>query len=173
MGLDMYLHRRHYIGGMYDFDGHHVEGSVDITINGKQLPIDIEKVEYIEERVGYWRKANQIHRWFVINVQGGVDECRPFDVDIDQLKELLEICKLVDSKIKLVGKNGEKVIENVDEIKELLPTQSGFFFGSTDYGKWYADQVKYTIEILEQVVKEDEEYRQQGFDPEYEYLASW
>ena len=50
MGLDMYLHRRHYIGGMYDFDGHHVEGSVDISINGKQLPIDIEKVEYIDEK---------------------------------------------------------------------------------------------------------------------------
>lgn len=172
MGLDMYLHRRHYIGGMYDFK--EVEGEINISIEGKRLPIDLKKLEYIEERVGYWRKANQIHHWFVINVQGGVDECRPFDVDIDQLKELLRLCKEVYSKIKFVKKDDfTEVIENADEIASLLPTSEGFFFGSTDYDQWYSADIWETIAILETVIKEDEEYRKLGFDPEYEYLASW
>ena len=29
----------------------------------------------IIEQVGYWRKANQIHNWFVENVQDGEDDC--------------------------------------------------------------------------------------------------
>lgn len=174
MGLDMFLTRRHYIGGMYDYDGHHVEGSVDVSINGKQLPIDIKKLKYIEEDVGYWRKANQIHRWFVVNVQDGVDDCRPYEVEIEQLRDLLILCKDVDSRIILVkAEDGTEVIENTSEIASLLPRSDGFFFGSTDYGRWYADQIKSTIEILEKVIVEDHKYRKEGFYPEYEYLASW
>lgn len=34
----------------------------------------------ISEQVAYWRKANQIHRWFVNIVQGGEDDCNPYEV---------------------------------------------------------------------------------------------
>lgn len=34
----------------------------------------------IAEDVGYWRKANAIHAWFVKNVQGGVDNCQSHEV---------------------------------------------------------------------------------------------
>lgn len=33
--------------------------------------VNPEKVEYIEEEFGYWRKANAVHKWFVDNVQNG------------------------------------------------------------------------------------------------------
>ena len=171
MGLDMYLYRRLYVGGVYNSDWHPVDGTIDITVEGKHLPIDLYKVEDITERVGYWRKANQIHKWFVMNVQGGVNECRPFDVDIEELKELLELCKLVDSKVKLVEKGDDTVIENAEEIASLLPTSEGF--GSTDYDSWYVRDIQNTIEILETVIKEDEERRKQGIEYDYEYLASW
>src|SRR5690606_27196657 len=64
--------------------------------------------------VAYWRKANHIHNWFVENVQGGVDNCEPFEVTKDKLQELLNLCQLV--------------YTNKDKAKELMPTSGGFFF---------------------------------------------
>ena len=42
--------------------------------------------------VAYWRKANAIHRWFVNNVQDGIDECQETIVTRNQLFTLLQIC---------------------------------------------------------------------------------
>ncbi|MBI0579191.1 hypothetical protein IEC97_17610 [Neobacillus cucumis] len=45
------------------------------------------------EEVAYWRKANQIHNWFVENLNDGTDE-PVFTVEVtkDQLKELYKLC---------------------------------------------------------------------------------
>jgi cysteine desulfurase len=40
----------------------------------------------------YWRKANQIHAWFVQNVQEGVDECERHWVPREKLVELRDLC---------------------------------------------------------------------------------
>ena len=183
MGLDMYLTRKVYIGAEYEH--RKVTGTIDIQIEGKPVDIEFKKVSYIEERAAYWRKANQIHNWFVQNVQGGVDECQPSDVSIEQLRELVEICKKVKAIAKLqTGQiaNGEtmtetgwqknlqegSVVTNAEEIEELLPTQGGFFFGGTEYDEWYMRDIDSTIEQLEPYIT-DEKYK---FD-EFEYRASW
>ena len=36
----------------------------------------------------------------------------------------------------------DRVLENHSLAEDLLPTQGGFFFGSTDYDKWYFEDVK-------------------------------
>lgn len=41
-------------------------------------------------RVGYWRKFDPLHRWFVSNVQEGHDDCRPAYIAPDVLAELEE-----------------------------------------------------------------------------------
>ena len=69
MGLDMYLSRKKYIGANWEHRG--ITGTIDIKQKDKSIPIDFNKVTYIEEEVGYWRKANQIHKWFVDNCQDG------------------------------------------------------------------------------------------------------
>ena len=84
--------------------------------------------------VGYWRKANHIHNWFVNNIQEGQDDCREYEVSRKQLAMLLSICK------ELIS-NG-----NPDE---LLPTTSGFFFGGTEYNNYYFIKIKNTIDIIE------------------------
>lgn len=69
-----------------------------------------------------------------------------------------------------------KVISNAGEVAELLPTQSGFFFGSTDYDEWYLQDIDDTINLLEQVLKEHAELVAEGvaeWDIEYDYQASW
>ena len=125
----------------------------------------------IIEEVGYWRKANAIHKWFVDNVQDGEDNCGYYKVAPEQLEELLNICKLIKQKCILKkGKiangyrfeNGKEVpimedgeyIENPEVAAEYLPTQSGFFFGGTDYDQWYMKDIESTIEILTKVLKE-------------------
>lgn len=88
----------------------------------------------------YWRKANAIHNWFVENVQDGVDECNEYDVSVEKLKELLNICN--------------DVLEDNDLAETLLPTQGGFFFGTTDYDEWYFENVAKTAVFLTNTIAE-------------------
>lgn len=124
----------------------------------------------IFEQIGYWRKANHIHNWFVENVQDGIDECDTYEVTKEQLEDLLSVCKEVLNNSKLVkGKviNGQKYengkmvniyqdgeyIEDSSVAEELLPTTSGFFFGGTEYDEWYYKDVENTINIIEDVLR--------------------
>lgn len=167
MGLDMYLIRKKYVGAEY---GHRkVKGTVYITIGDKQLPIDFNRIVYIDEKVSYWRKANAIHKWFVDNVQDGVDNCQSYYVSTKKLEELLELCK----KVKKTAKVKDGIIENVEEIEELLPTTDGCFFGSTNYDEWYMQDIDYTIKILGQILREEKKLNEQGFYSDFEYSSSW
>lgn len=167
MGLDMYLIRKKYVGAEY---GHRkVKGTVYITIGDKQLPIDFNRIVYIDEKVSYWRKANAIHKWFVDNVQDGVDNCQSYYVSTEKLEELLELCK----KVKKTAKVKDGIIENVEEIEELLPTTDGCFFGSTNYDEWYMQDIDYTIKILGQILREEKKLNEQGFYSDFEYSSSW
>lgn len=116
------------------------------------------------EQVGYWRKANQIHNWFVENCQEGIDECQYSFVSEEQIKELLATCK----KVVELQKQHDIVGGVTEELEELLPTQGGFFFGSTDYDVWYFQDVEGTIKILEKVIEETDFETQQLF-----YQSSW
>jgi len=157
MGLDMYLEKRTFIGAEYEHL--EVKGTCRITKQGKKVPIKFKRISTINERIGYWRKANQIHAWFVKNVQKGVDDCRQYSVSLEQLKELVTNCKTV---LKEKGK-----------ADKLLPSQSGFFFGGTGYDEYYFDDLKYTVKMLNQIIKElEKEYANKNFSEIY-YRSSW
>lgn len=136
MGLDMYLSKKTYVKH-WDHKG---DDNYEIIVKkaGKVVEsINTKQITNIEEEVGYWRKANAIHQWFVDNVQDGVDECQESFVPVSKLQELLDICLYIKKDNKLAD--------------ELLPTQGGFFFGSTDYDEWYLQTIDQTIEILEKI----------------------
>lgn len=141
MGLDMYLHKKIYVGANYRHNK--ITGKIELYRDGKPINVDLNKVSEIVESVGYWSKANHIHKWFVDNVQDGEDNCTEYYVSKEQLKDLLKLCK--DS------------LENKDKAQELLPTSSGFFFGSTDYDEYYYKDIEYTIKIIEPLIESDEE----------------
>ena len=104
------------------------------------------------EDVGYWRKANQIHRWFVENIQHNIDNCAMYYVSKESLCELKELC--------------EKVLEDKKLANELLPVGRGFFFGSVEYDEWYFKDLEYTVEKLDELLK-NEKY---DF---YKYQSDW
>ena len=164
MGLDMYLWRDVYIGASW-----HSEYRIQVDIkdtsntNPKTFSIHPQKINSIREEFGYWRKANQIHKWFVDNVQDGQDDCKPYYVSKDKLKELLDTCnKVITYRDKPLSKEVEQALDS------LLPTQSGFFFGGLEYDEWYFDQIQDTIDILNQVDFSEDEY-----PVSYYYEASW
>lgn len=73
----------------------------------------------IIEEVGYWRKANQIHNWFVENVQDGIDDCSYHnEVTKEILEELLDICQRVLDGCELVKTAAE--IAKLDHIHVLI-----------------------------------------------------
>jgi hypothetical protein len=152
MGLDQYLYKRTYIYSG-DWVKEEVRQSVSVTKGGSPDPkIKQEKIKYVVEEVGYWRKANAIHKWFVDNVQKGVDNCGVYIVTAKQLEDLLDTCK--------------EVLDNKDKAPELLSSQEGFFFGGTDYDEYYFGDIIQTIEILEECLADE-------LADEFEYTSSW
>ena len=110
----------------------------------------------------YWRKANQIHDWFVHNAQNGIDDCMSYPVDVDILAYLqYDIDTILDgvkfpSKDKMYaeGNDWNAPDSNISLAENLLPTSSGFFFGGKDYNKWYFDDLRNTKKFLRSVLKQ-------------------
>ena len=151
MGLDMYLEKRTDVRH-WGFQKDEEQFEVVIKKGGVTYPsIKSDRITNITEELGYWRKANQIHRWFVENVQDGVDNCGEYFVSKADLQSLLDVCLAV----KLDHSQAE----------ELLPAASGFFFGNTDYDEWYYNDIDNTIDILKEALTDD--------NASYYYSSSW
>ncbi len=152
MGLDMYLYKKTYIR-QGDFYKPESVNEVIVKTGGEiDTKIDPKKIKYVVEEAGYWRKANQIHRWFVENVQKGTDDCGSYWVDREKLEELLGLCKRVNENHSLADK--------------LLPSTSGFFFGGTEYDEWYYNDIESTIKIIEECLSDEDA-------DDFEYSSSW
>lgn len=162
MGLDMYLYLRKYEScskwSTKDFEKKKKEFYPEEL---KELGDNIAKnnfmTKHTEYQVAYWRKANQIHSYFVENCADGEDDCRPVYVGLRKLKELVSLCR--------------EVIENPKKAEDILPTQDGFFFGSVEYDECYEQDLEYTVEQLEPIIKFLES--PEGKDYDVIYRASW
>lgn len=144
MGLDMYMTKKHFIWS---------KDRAKIARDKTGHNIKPERVQEIIEEVGYWRKANAIHRWFVENVQGGKDDCGGYSVSRGDLRKLLSLVK--------------EVLADNSKAEELLPTQSGFFFGETEYDEWYFEDLQSTETLLTELLQEKDD------GDTYYYHSSW
>ena len=144
MGLDMYLSAKKYLWK---------SDAVDTKIS-RQISDELNlprRVKEISVEAMYWRKANQIHDWFVENVQDGMDECKPHHVSREDLESLLKDCRAA-----LYHKDSN-----------ILPPAEGFFFGSTEIDDDYWDDIERTAREIEAVLTElDDTW-------EFEYCSSW
>ncbi len=179
MGLDMYLEKRTYVK---NWDHMKPAEKHIVTVTGPaEKNIKCERISEIVEEAMYWRKANAVHQWFVTNVQNGQDNCGHYYVSTEKLEELASLCErivkattLIEGKVKNGSNQDGPIIEDgkimdyesAKLASELLPTTSGFFFGSTDYNEWYFDDVKETAEKLRALLNE-------GDGGSYYYHSSW
>lgn len=166
MGLDMYLSARKYIQQVdYKFENgqHSKEYNPEYKTLESFFPAGASEYSdnsggYVEITIGYWRKANHIHKWFVDKTQSGEDKCEPSWVTKEQLQDLRVLCQMV--------------LDEPDKAQELLPSESGFFFGSTEYDEWYMESTKHTINVLDNAIQLiDNEPDKWGLD--IQYRASW
>ena len=169
MGLDMYLEiRKNEYRSKYSKDKGSrlkLEYPKDITEFIPNLT-DLRISRQTNYEVGYWRKANQIHNWFMQNCarrdeyDNPIDDCRPIEITVDKLEELLDTCKKVLADHSLAG--------------SLLPTADGFFFGSTEYDDYYFGEIEQTVEIIEPVLKfAKHKLEIKDYVWEVYYQASW
>jgi hypothetical protein len=150
IGLDMYLYNEEYIGDWENTPMMKVWKVVNTVLPAPDH-MKGNHHYYIKNQVGYWRKANAIHAWFIHNCADDVDDCTDVYVPLEKLIELRDICMAI--------------VEAPDRAESMLPTQSGFFFGGLDYNEWYMDQLKYTIEVIDYVLTLT--------NPTIYYRASW
>ncbi len=151
MGLDMYLTKHTYVKN-WDHLSPEERHTITVTRKGEKTHVKPERISHIIEEVGYWRKANAIHSWFVENVQSGDDRCELSSVSREQLTELLALVN--------------EVLNNRTRAEELLPSQAGFFFGSTEYDEYYFEDLKLTKEILENALEDNDKSK-------FYYQSSW
>lgn len=131
------------------------------------------------EELGYWRKANAIHNWL-----SRADSGEDVEVSWDNLMRLGEICtevlqstSLESAKVmngsRLVGGSWEPNIvsglrlSNITVAESLLPTQDGFFWGSTAYDQGYWNDLLHTIIIINKILLVKNKYKK------FIYNANW
>ena len=112
MGLDMYLTGKKFFTGLAD-----------------ERPKDDEGYEIEEVRIelGYWRKHANLHGYIVQTFANGEDNCQDIELDLDQLKALLEVVK--------------------EPAK--MPKTEGFFFGESVNDD---EQIKDDTEIITKAI---------------------
>lgn len=137
----------------------------------------------IDSGVIYWRKANAIHKFFCDNgslAKDGQEQVGYYYIDRQDLMKLLDFIHTITSdKIKVEdinyydiekGGNVTETVEyklNITAAQELLPSTSGFFFGSTDYDYWYFRDLQRTADLIKRELTDH---------PSHEtwfYYASW
>jgi hypothetical protein len=158
MGLDMYLYASKYVSDseLFDKDSPKKYAEIIKAVSAEEFPKGAFGSATVDIQVGYWRKANAIHDWFVQNCQGGEDDCRKSHVSRDTLIELREACATV------LAEKG-----NRDRAEEFLPTAVGFFFGSEEYDEYYYEYLQDTITLINTLLVTVPE------DWDFAYQSSW
>lgn len=156
MGLDMYLYLKK------DEYASSYRGTCEYPHELREIKADLDKRSFTSMtkttayKVGYWRKANAIHKWFVDVCGEGVDDCRPCEVGWDNIRELRDMC--------------EEVLADHNKAESTMPTQEGFFFGGVQYDDYYYEELQYTKDLIDKLLKlkltEDGDWY-------LEYCASW
>jgi hypothetical protein len=155
MGLDQYLTAKCYYSPMeWRPEEHRTRYSKIVEAVQAEDFVDAELPSVdVAVKVGYWRKSNQIHNWFVKNVQDNEDDCREYHVGRTQLVELRDLCR--------------KVLHDHSLADDLLPARAGFFFGSTEYDEWYFGDLESTVAMIDRaVIKVPQDW-------DFYYQSSW
>lgn len=182
MGLDQYLTADVYVGAKYRSVKQNVLEVTKKCYNKNEIVHYDDCTEYpthnisnIIYDIGYWRKCNWVHKWFVDNVQDGKDDCEEYIVSEQKLDELDKVCEniLSVSTDFAFGKKGVTKQTLLKTIDELLPPSDGCFFGAVDMQddrnlEYYIQSIAETQGFIELARKYKKE-----FDAVIYYQSSW
>lgn len=89
--------------------------------------------KFESKNVAYFRKVN-----FLLPFFGYEENCSDIEIDKYQVEDLVNACQTILDTLKTSGTQVATEVAN-----EMLPTEGGFFFGSTEYDEWYFKDVEY------------------------------
>lgn len=119
-----------------------------LDIYFKKTKIDQNPEEVSSEEVAYFRKVNFLVEFF--KYEGNLDWQKVSKI---QIEELISRCN--------------SVLRDHNLADSALPTQAGFFFGSTDYDKYYFQDVGIVRSKMQKILKET------NWDEEQLWLICW
>ena len=128
---------RPLIAGNYDWKIRPFTENGVVELPKLEEMLNTEVEDYYEPYNAYFRKVNFLFAYFQ-NKGKMVDEYYAF-VDLDDVDDIISRC--------------ERVLANPELANELLPTQSGFFFGGTDYDEYYFYDVEDCLRQMKQYRK--------------------
>lgn len=103
---------------------------------GLDMYLQVKNKQTGEDRLIHsWRKANQIRQWFVSHYEQNPQEQLKISLTTEDIDALIAEIEIVLQKPELAP--------------HLMPTSDGFFFGSTDYDDDYFEELKDTLQYLE------------------------
>lgn len=138
------------------------------------------------EECCYWRKANQIHKWFSDRFIKQQDPWGLYEVEEKDIQGLLLLCKLLkkvkespDEELSWVDTNWFSYLNQDPDDKKgwdidcadmlayalLPPDNLGCFFGSGEVDEWYWEDIDDTIDQLTKALSQNY--------VSYYYCASW
>lgn len=94
------------------------------------------------QEVAYFRKVNFLVRYFW-------DQLHKFDYE--------DMCYLSNLDLLKLKERCLQVLKDHSLAEELLPTMSGFFFGSTEYDEYYFEDLEFVVEDMTEILEHAED----------------
>ena len=127
MGLDIYLLRKVYIGAGCGSRWLKIEGTLDVRKNGKNVPVELNRIWEITECVGYWRKFAPLHQWMLENALSGKNDCLEHVISQEVISKLNADCERL-FLLKKIGSHQQKRFFPIFTLKKLIWTSWKNFY---------------------------------------------
>ena len=144
---------------MDKYNNDELKSEIVVTIPVKDADavdcFDMGKFEKTE--AAYFRKVN-----FLLPFFGYEENCSDIEIDKYQVEDLVNACHTILDTLETSGKQAATEVAN-----EMLPTEGGFFFGSTEYDEWYFKDVEYVLNKFTTILDNTD------WDNETLYMHCW
>ena len=145
MGLDMFLFKRKKVR------------DDDKELNKSAYNQRVYRSRKNQKEILYWRKANMIRSWFVNHTALMSNDDGVY-------------IPLTRPTLELLRSDLEDTLNDHNLATVLFPTSSGFIFESTEYNEYYWNDLKYTLERVNDILDNNDV----DWDNEIvEYCDSW
>ena len=161
--------------------------------NVKIMEAFADNISYITYDLITWRKENHIHAWFVDHCNGGEDNNGKFFVNKEEFIEFILTCEVIvrdwdksektikdvyngitwEKGVHTVLTRKDEVAKDINTAKALMPTRSGFFFGSTEYDKYYIESLRHALKTFKPLIENEQFMKQLDWGITLQYWASW
>ena len=115
---------------------------------GLDMYLNVGKGEHAFE-IGYWRKANAIHKYFVDTLQDGDDDQRESPVDLKTFEDLFE-------KVSAIREEYIKINSDVDSLEKLTEEELEAYSAEELENSWNKNEDSWNSILPEYKEKFDE-----------------